>query len=116
MWLDYSDGRLVPPPSRIWATLVELTAAGELQRHIMVTVARVAAGFAVGVVAGSTRRRDHGLFGLDVVRLLDPTLQALRADPVDRLGAAVHPVARHFRVPPRSRSSRSVYSSRSISA
>src|SRR5688572_9904438 len=25
----FSDGRLVPPPSRIWATLVELTAAGE---------------------------------------------------------------------------------------
>ena len=34
----YSDGRLVPPPSRIWATLVELAAAGELQRHVAVTV------------------------------------------------------------------------------
>ena len=30
----FSDGRLVPPPSRIWATLVELAAAGELQRHV----------------------------------------------------------------------------------
>ena len=29
--------------------------------------------------------------------MLDPTLQALRADPVDRLGAAVHPVVRHLR-------------------
>src|SRR4051812_10723227 len=46
--LGYSDGRLVPPPSRIWATLVELAAAGELQRHIAVTVARVAAGFGFG--------------------------------------------------------------------
>ena len=27
--LGFSDGRLVPPPSRIWATLVELAAAGE---------------------------------------------------------------------------------------
>jgi sulfonate transport system permease protein len=48
-----SDGRLVPPPSRIWATLVELAAAGELQRHVAVTVGRVAAGFAFGVAAGT---------------------------------------------------------------
>src|SRR5207344_845975 len=36
-----SDGRLVPPPSRIWATLVELASTGELQRHVAVTVGRV---------------------------------------------------------------------------
>src|SRR5436305_4433374 len=51
--LGFSDGRLVPPPSRIWATLVELAATGELQRHVAVTVGRVAAGFAFGVIAGT---------------------------------------------------------------
>jgi sulfonate transport system permease protein len=78
--LGYSDGRLVPPPSRIWATLVELAAAGELQRHIAVTVARVAAGFAFGVAAGTLLGAIAGYSAL-MRRLLDPTLQALRAIP-----------------------------------
>ena len=75
-----SDGRLVPPPSRIWATLVELAAAGELQRHIAVTVGRVAAGFAFGVAAGTLLGAITGYSAL-TRRLLDPTLQALRAIP-----------------------------------
>jgi sulfonate transport system permease protein len=78
--LGYSDGRLVPPPSRIWATLVELAAAGELQRHVAVTMARVAAGFGVGVLAGTVLGAITGYSAL-VRRLLDPTLQALRAIP-----------------------------------
>jgi sulfonate transport system permease protein len=78
--LGYSDGRLVPPPSRIWATLVELAAAGELQRHILVTVARVAAGFGFGVVAGTLLGAITGYSAL-LRRLLDPSLQALRAIP-----------------------------------
>ena len=51
--MGLSDGRLVPPPSRIWATLVELAATGELQRHVAVTVGRVAAGFAFGGRSGA---------------------------------------------------------------
>jgi sulfonate transport system permease protein len=78
--LGYSDGRLVPPPSRIWATLVELAAAGELQRHVAVTVARVAAGFGFGVVAGTLAGAITG-YSQITRRLLDPTLQALRAIP-----------------------------------
>jgi sulfonate transport system permease protein len=78
--LGYSDGRLVPPPSRIWATLAELAAAGELQRHIAVTIARVAAGFAIGVAAGTIAGAITGYSAL-MRRLLDPTLQALRAIP-----------------------------------
>jgi sulfonate transport system permease protein len=76
----YSDGRLVPPPSRIWATLVELAAAGELQRHVLVTVSRVAAGFAFGVAAGTLAGAITGYSAL-LRRLLDPTLQALRSIP-----------------------------------
>jgi sulfonate transport system permease protein len=78
--LGYSDGRLVPPPSRIWATLVELAAAGELQRHVAVTVARVAAGFGLGVVAGTLAGAINGYSAI-TRRLIDPTLQALRAIP-----------------------------------
>ena len=78
--LGFSDGRLVPPPSRIWATLVELAAAGELQRHVAVTVSRVAAGFAFGVAAGTLAGAITGYSAL-TRRLLDPTLQALRAIP-----------------------------------
>jgi sulfonate transport system permease protein len=78
--LGYSDGRLVPPPSRIWATLVELGAAGELQRHVAVTVGRVAAGFALGVAAGTLAGAICGSSAL-TRRFIDPTLQALRAIP-----------------------------------
>ena len=78
--MGFSDGRLVPPPSRIWATLVELAAAGELQRHVGVTVARVAAGFAFGVAAGTILGAITGYSAL-TRRLLDPTLQALRSIP-----------------------------------
>ena len=48
-----ASGRLVPPPSVIFATFVELWQAGELQRHVLVTCSRVAAGFGIGVVAGT---------------------------------------------------------------
>jgi sulfonate transport system permease protein len=78
--LGWSDGRLVPPPSRIWATLVELAAAGELQKHILVTVTRVAVGFAFGVIAGTIAGAITGYSSL-LRRLLDPSLQALRSIP-----------------------------------
>ena len=43
------SGRLVPPPSVIYATFAELARTGELQSHALTTLARVAAGFAIGV-------------------------------------------------------------------
>src|SRR5262245_28340515 len=49
----WASGRLVPPPSVIFQTFVELWQAGELQRHILVTCSRVAAGFGIGVVIGT---------------------------------------------------------------
>src|SRR3954451_6913459 len=78
--MGVSDGRLVPPPSRIWATLVELAATGELQRHVIVTVGRVAAGFAFGVIAGTILGAITG-YSAFTRRLIDPSLQALRAIP-----------------------------------
>jgi len=75
-----SSGRLVPPPSVIYQTFSELTATGELQRHGAATLARVAAGFGLGVAFGTVLGAVAGYSGL-VFRLLDPTLQALRAIP-----------------------------------
>jgi sulfonate transport system permease protein len=78
--LGWSNGRLVPPPSVIFATFLELWRAGELQRHILVTTGRVAAGFAIGVVAGTLIGAVAGYSAL-TRRLIDPTMQALRSIP-----------------------------------
>src|SRR6266571_4928508 len=72
VWLGWSNGRLVPPPSRVFATIADLARSGELVRHIAATLWRVGLGFAFGAISGywSLARR-----------LLDPTVQALRAIP-----------------------------------
>jgi sulfonate transport system permease protein len=75
-----SDGRLVPPPSRVFATLQALAASGELWMHLVATSLRVAAGFAAGAVAGVVLGALTGTLPL-ARRLLDPTFQALRAIP-----------------------------------
>ncbi len=76
----FATGRLVPPPSVIFATFADLWRTGELQHHAFATSARVAAGFAFGVVAG-TLAGAITAYSAVARRLLDPTLQALRAIP-----------------------------------
>ena len=80
VWLGWSNGRLVPPPSRVFTTIVALARSGELLRHIVATLWRVAAGFALGVIAGTVLGAISGYWAL-ARRLLDPTIQALRAIP-----------------------------------
>jgi sulfonate transport system permease protein len=80
VWLGLSSGRLVPPPTRVFATIADLVRSGELIRHITATLARVATGFGVGVAAGTLLGAISGYWGL-ARRLLDPTVQALRAIP-----------------------------------
>jgi sulfonate transport system permease protein len=80
VWLGLSNGRLVPPPTKLFATIVELARSGELSRHIMATLTRVFAGFGVGVISGTVLGAISGYWGL-ARRLLDPTVQALRAIP-----------------------------------
>jgi sulfonate transport system permease protein len=75
-----SDGRLVPPPSRIWQEFVELARNGELYRHAVATLLRVAVGFGLGTAAGTLLGALAGYSSL-TRRLLDPTLQGLRAVP-----------------------------------
>lgn len=75
-----ASGRLLPPPSRILATLSELAGSGDLVRHVLATSARVAAGFGLGVLAGTAIGAAAGYSGL-LNRLIDPTLQGLRSIP-----------------------------------
>jgi sulfonate transport system permease protein len=78
--MGWASGRLAPPPSVIFATFIELARTGELQRNTLVTLARVAAGFGIGVAAATVLGAAAG-YSLWVRRLLDPSLQALRAIP-----------------------------------
>lgn len=73
-------GRLMPPPSQLLRTAISLTRSGELQTHAAATMSRVGIGFGFGALAGT-------LFGMltgaspRARRLLDPSIQALRAIP-----------------------------------
>jgi sulfonate transport system permease protein len=78
--MGWSSGRLAPPPSVILATFIELARSGDLQRNTLVTLARVAAGFGLGVAAGTILGAATG-YSLTLRRFLDPSLQALRAIP-----------------------------------
>jgi len=75
-----AQGRLVPPPSRIFATLQSLAETGELWTHVWTTLWRVLTGFVIGAVAGIVFGALSGS-SETIRRLLDPTLQALRAIP-----------------------------------
>jgi len=78
--MGFSSGRLMPPPSVVFATFVDLAKSGDLQRDTLVTLGRVAAGFGFGVAAATIVGAAAGYSPL-IRRLLDPTLQGLRAVP-----------------------------------
>ena len=78
--LGFSDGRLVPPPSRIYQEFAELAQSGELLRHVIATLLRVTVGFGFGTVAGTLLGALAGYSAL-VRRVIDPTLQGFRAVP-----------------------------------
>jgi sulfonate transport system permease protein len=78
--LGYVEARLLPPPSRIAATLWSLAATDELWTHIAATMLRIAVGFVLGAVAGILLGALTGA-SETASRLLDPTVQALRAIP-----------------------------------
>jgi sulfonate transport system permease protein len=80
VWVGLSDGRLVPPPSRIFQEFESLARSGELYRHLIATLLRVIVGFGLGTVAGTLLGALAGYSSL-TRRLVDPTLQGLRAVP-----------------------------------
>jgi sulfonate transport system permease protein len=78
--MGWASGRLAPPPSVVFATFVDLARTGDLQRNTLVTLGRVAAGFGIGVAVATVIGAAAG-YSPWVRRLLDPSLQALRAIP-----------------------------------
>jgi sulfonate transport system permease protein len=80
VWSGLLTGRLMPPPSKIVSTLAALAQSGELWLHGSATLSRVLGGFAIGATAGTTLGALTGASEF-ARRLLDPTLQALRAVP-----------------------------------
>lgn len=75
-----AQGRLMPPPSRIFKTLWALSANGELLAHIGYTGGRVLMGFLLGSAAATLVGAAAG-YSQRVRRLIDPSVQALRAIP-----------------------------------
>jgi sulfonate transport system permease protein len=71
---------LLPPPSAVLGTLVDLTRRGELWEHIEITVIRMFFGFLIGVAAATMCGALTGYSRL-WRQLLDPMLQGLRAIP-----------------------------------
>ena len=75
-----AEGRLVPPPSAILKTLMELARSGELWTHVQATTVRVFTGFVAGALAATVLGAIVG-YSFAVRRLVDPSLQALRSIP-----------------------------------
>src|SRR5262249_61488726 len=69
-----SSGRLVPPPTKVFATIDELARSGELAHHVAATLTRVAAGFGLGVVAGTLLGAISGYWAL-ARRVVHATIQ-----------------------------------------
>jgi sulfonate transport system permease protein len=73
-------GRLMPPPSRLAESAWALAASGELTTHVVATMSRVLIGFGCGALAGTILGLATGA-SETVRRLVDPSIQALRAIP-----------------------------------
>jgi sulfonate transport system permease protein len=76
----FAEGRLMPPPSRIFTTLYNLAVTGELWVHVGATLARVGSGFTLGVIGGTLVGALAGASRLSR-EILDPSLQGLRSVP-----------------------------------
>jgi sulfonate transport system permease protein len=72
--------RLLPPPSAIAGTLVDLTASGDLGPHVLATLWRMLWGFVFGATVATLLGVATGVSGR-FRELFDPTLQALRSIP-----------------------------------
>jgi hypothetical protein len=90
-----SDGRLVPPPSRIYAEFAELARSGELVRHISDFVAD-GGWLRFWRNCRHAAWCDRGIFGADPPpHRSEPSRVAFGS--FNRLDSFVHPLARHIR-------------------
>lgn len=74
------SGRLMPPPSRLAVSAWTLVLSGEMGTHVLATLWRVGVGFAFGALVGTLLGIVTGA-SATLRRLLDPSVQALRAIP-----------------------------------
>ncbi len=74
------DRHLLPAPSVVGQYLLQSVGDGSLAQHLAATLARLAAGFLIGLGCAVVLGTLTGLSGL-ASRLLDPLLQGLRAVP-----------------------------------
>lgn len=70
----------LPGPAQVLATVRELVVTRELEPHLAASVGRIVVGFTLGAAAATVLATAVGL-SRAVERLLDPTLQAIRAVP-----------------------------------
>lgn len=78
---DYIKATLMPPPSKIWKTLVALIQKGTLQKNIFVSLKRVLAGYLMGTLFGVVFGVAMGLFSA-VRRLMTLLMDILRPIPL----------------------------------
>lgn len=76
----YVPANWLPAPTVVARTIYDLGVAGDLWKHVGVTVARVAVGFLLGASAGTFLGSLTGYLPL-ARKLLDPMLQSLRSIP-----------------------------------
>ncbi|CAN5394529.1 ABC transporter permease [soil metagenome] len=77
--LQWIQSRLLPPPSEIAVTLIDLAGNG-LAQHVLASSVRVASGFVLGATFAVALGAWVGL-SRRALAFLDPTFQALRAIP-----------------------------------
>ncbi len=70
----------LPAPTVVVATLLDLSSSGELGQHVLSTLARLLAGFALGAALGTVLGVSCGR-SARLRSLLDPSIQALRSIP-----------------------------------
>jgi sulfonate transport system permease protein len=70
----------LPPPLTVLSTAFDQAAKGQLQQHVIATLARVLAGFAIGSFIALILGTAVGLVR-QIDRAVDPTLQAIRTVP-----------------------------------
>lgn len=70
----------LPSPGQVWATLGELVRDGSLARHVLASLGRVLAGFALGSLAALALGTLVGL-SRTAEAIIDPTLQLARNVP-----------------------------------
>ena len=86
VWEFSSRAGLIPPrvlsaPSTVVEAGIQLIASGELERNLLVSLARVAAGLSLGVVVGTTLALAAGLSRAGEA-IIDPLMQIKRTLPV----------------------------------